>query len=195
MNCFGQYRIDPSLTVGETIVGNVARGIYIVMAIPLIIIGGILAAPVYGLKESIDGINKCVCVPIHKRKMNKKWKYRLNRQAIRMSALHIWQRDINAYDQHMRKMLAIAELNDLPFEVWGDLLDVVYDTDFEKGRIYEIVQMFGIPELYTDDIKKEAVEIAMLHYRMLYLELHDIPKAKDAELRINDIIALELYSS
>jgi hypothetical protein len=114
-----------------------------------------------------------------------------------MSALKIWQKDINKYDQHMRKMLAIAEINDLPFEVWGDLIDMVNAkrVGLNEERIHEIIQMFGIPELYTNDVKKEAVEIAMMHYLKLYQELHTIPEAKDAEMKVNYIIALEVYDA
>jgi hypothetical protein len=114
-----------------------------------------------------------------------------------MSALKVWQKDVNKYDQHMRKMLAIAEINDLPFEVWGDLIDMVNAkrVGLNEERIHEIVQMFGIPELYTNDIKKEAVEIAMMHYHKLYQELHAIPEAKDAEMKVNGIIALEVYDA
>lgn len=185
--------LDPNTTAGEKIFGDILTGIYCFVSIPYLIVGGIIAAPFYGVVKSIDAIDRIVCVSEHNKKMKNDWKYRLQRHAIRMSALKIWQRDINAYDQHMRKMLAIAELNDLPLEVWWDLLDIMHETDFEKGRMHEIVQMFGIPTLYTLDIKKEALEIAMLHYRRLYQELHAIPEEKEAELIVTEIIASELF--
>jgi hypothetical protein len=154
----------------------------------------------YIICKCVPLYNTCInntCVPIYERQMNKDWKYRLNNQSIRMSALKVWQKDVNKYDQHMRKMLAIAEINDLPFEVWGDLIDMVNAkrVGLNEERIHEIVQMFGIPELYTNDIKKEAVEIAMMHYHKLYQELHAIPEAKDAEMKVNGIIALEVYDA
>lgn len=48
-----------------------------------------------------------------------------------MAALKIWQ-NINAYDQHVRKILAIVELYDLPFEVWSDLL--LYEDENENAQ-------------------------------------------------------------
>jgi hypothetical protein len=172
---------------GERIVGDVVGGISNIVILPFLVVGVIIAAPVYGLIHSVGAIDNLVRCSMHNKKMKNDWKYRLNHQAIRMSALKIWQRDINAYDQHMRKMLAIAELNDIPLEVWWDLFEIMNE------RIYELAQMFGIPELYTSDIKKEAVEIAMSHYRRLYQELYIIPEAKEAELIVTDIIASELF--
>jgi hypothetical protein len=185
--------MNSSSTTGEKFVLNVLKGIWCVVVTPVLIVGGILVAPVYGLIRSIDAVDDCVTISKHKRRINKDWRYRLNHQAIRMGALKIWQKDINAYDQHVRKMLAIAEINDLPLEVWYDLLYANESTDFQNGRIYEIGQMFGIPELYTNDVTKEAVEIAMSHYRQMYQELHAIPDAKDVELKIADIITRELF--
>lgn len=181
---------DPRSTKGERIVNKILTGLWWTIMTPTIIAGVIVISPYHGVVYSIDAIDRCICVPIKNRKMNKDWRHRVNRQAIRMSDLRIWQRDINAYDQHMRKMLAIAEINDLPYEVWSDLL--LHPTVFQNKRIYEIAQMFGIPDLYTNDIKREVVEIAMMHYRQLYQELHAIPEAKDVELIVADIIALAL---
>jgi AraC-like DNA-binding protein len=191
MNCFSlplQERLYPGVTTGEKIADNVAKCLEYVFVLPCFVVGSIILTPLYALTYSVDAIHHIA----HVRKMNKNWMYRLETRAIRMSDLKIWQRDINAYDQHMRKMLAIAELNDLPFEVWGDLLYKTQETDFENGRIREIAQMFGIPELYTNDIKDETLEIAMLHYCQLYQQLHKIPEAKDADIIISDIIALEM---
>jgi len=135
----------------------------------------------------------CLCIydffeMIHQDLFNKNdknhdWRYTLYNKTLRKSNLTIWQKDMNAYDQHVRQMLAIAEINDLPFEVWSDLL-----FNHKNARIQEIA--LGLTNNYTTDVKDEAVSIAMMHYIKLYQELHHIEK-DEAECKIKNIIELE----
>jgi hypothetical protein len=75
-------------------------------------------------------------------------KNRIRKNAIRMNKLTIWQRNLNQYDQYMRKMLAIKELGDVPR--WK-----LFMTDINIKWKYETCE-------YTKEVKEDLSRAHMI---------------------------------
>ena len=103
-----------------------------------------------------------------------------------LSELQIWQRDITRYDQFMRKMLAIRELGDLPYEVWQELLYSSPSNEFQN-RAYT-----SGTSKYTHEIKLWCLRYAMEYYTKGYMELHKIQDLQEAKARINTVLEKEV---
>jgi hypothetical protein len=109
---------------------------------------------------------------------------KIRKNAIRMNKLMIWQRNLNQYDQYMRKMLAIKELDDVPYEVW---MEIIYDRDINrkwKSKFMKYVQQYGTCE-YTKEVKEECMRDATKYYARHYMKLHGIKTFREAEIWIN----------
>ena len=105
---------------------------------------------------------------------------------IHMHDLQIWQRDINKYDQIMRKMLAIRELGDLPFEIWQDLLSSSPSQEFQITS-----KTFGTGN-YSHDVKLWCLKYAMSFYTKKYMEFHKLEDLEEARKIINNVLELEV---
>jgi hypothetical protein len=103
-----------------------------------------------------------------------------------MHELQIWQRDVTKYDQFMRKMLAMRELGDLPYEVWQDLYNSNPSEEFKKKA-----GTFGTKQ-YTYETKLWCLKYAMAHYVEKYMALHTIEDHEEARNRINTILNNEV---
>ena len=136
--------------------------------------------PVLGVIYAIDAVKAVVDERKQKRRLKRDWRYRIHNTGRTMASLKNWQIDIDAYDKHVRKILAIAELNDLPIDVWKDL-----DHIREAPCFYDMAQMFGT-ELYTDEVKSTAVRGAISHYTGLSRRSNET--REEAERRVADVI-------
>ena len=123
--------------------------------------------------------------PVKDEMQHKKWAI-MKHDHVVMSELQIWQRDITKYDQFMRKMLAIRELGDLPYEVWQELLYSSPSNEFLNKA-----HTSGTSK-YTHEIKLWCLRYAMEYYTKGYMELHKIQDLQEAKDRINTVLEKEV---
>jgi hypothetical protein len=172
------------VTKGEKVASSIGAVILGVAISPILVVAGVVAAPIYAFVYGVDAIDNSLKDRAHKQKMKKCWRYRLAHTTKKMDSLAIWQRDMGKYDQYVRKMLAIRELGDLPYEVWTDLLD----SSLEYERF---AKMVGSTE-YTEDVQVEVVENAMMFYTKAYMELHRIESFETAKSLVGSILMNEM---
>lgn len=89
----------------------------------------------------------------HKKSMKNDWQYRLNYTAPKINTLKNWEKYANK-TQWDRAISQINEANDIPYEVWKDLLDV----DNQKWEPY--AKLVGLSEYacIKDSVVKDALE-------------------------------------
>ena len=102
----------------------------------------------------------------------------------------VWQARIDLYDQYVRRILAIRELNDVPIEIWRELC--IDPATYKHGRApvnVELQKLIG-----QHDKHNEAVEIAVTHYVAEHAKLVGLTD-EAAKLKIEEIVAKELTST
>lgn len=164
-----------SVTPGGKIVKKIAGVSVIAILSPVIVASALLMVPTYGLVYAIDTLSNRKDYLEHKERMQNDINYRLSHTLPRMlSSLRFWQADITKNDQYVRNMLAIKELNDIPYEVWH--YDLSASTQFNG-----LMKAYGTPDY--SDIKDRCVSLAIDYYIEKYQELHkfeSFEKAKES---------------
>jgi len=81
---------------------------------------------------------------------------------ISIHKLTIWKKDVQKYDQFVRKILAIKEANDIPDELWSDLT---------HGKIDVKPYIIAMSDDY-ESIKHDIMEKAVDFYTKGYMRLN-----------------------
>lgn len=127
---------------------------------PFIVGGYIIEASAFISFKGLVYIENAITGRIKKRKHDKNmkidWKYRLLCTAPRISTLKHWEEYINA-TQWDRAISQINEANDIPYEVWRDLLDI----DNEKWEPF--AKIVGL-EKYSE-IKSQVIQDVLEYYQ------------------------------
>lgn len=149
-----EYIADSQTYVHKTLVNC---GVTIVSVIG--VCGLIAISPLIGMYKGAVFIEQKITDSIarrkHEKRMGKHWKYRLEHSAPRVSALRKWEDYMND-TQWQRALVQIEEADDIPYEVWCDLIDVDPDKWVPRAKLV------GLEEY--DDIKNICVREALAHY-------------------------------
>lgn len=182
--------LDPSRTLGERVVSNCGAGVYM----GLIALVTIAASPIvlvcYGVVYAIDGVKSVCDSRAHKKRLKRDWRYRLECSTTSMHSLKMWQADLGSReagarsynDQNMRKLLAIAELGGIPYEVWKDLLE-----DWDGDYMREAAELVGT-ERYTPELNASVVNAATEHYMRAYQAMHGLSSVEEVRQLVDDVV-------
>lgn len=156
-------------------------GALIAVYAPLTLVGVLISVPLVGL---VRVMSLAGAFPPWKKpaiqKDDEVWRYRLEMSSIRMLELHAATSSAAVHagwGPSMRKLMAIRELGDVPYEVWMDFVDAADGeaTAAAKNKNKNAEHMLAYAKLYgtamySGAIRAEAVRIANEHYAREFLE-------------------------
>lgn len=103
-----------------------------------------------------------------------------------MHELTVWKKDVQKYDQYVRKILAIKEENDIPDELWSELKEGHVDV-----KPY-LLAIYGDDNIEYEKMRDEMVEKAFDFFIKKYMKLHEIKEYNAARHIIDDIVSSEM---
>jgi hypothetical protein len=113
---------------------------------------------------------------IHNKKYKEDWYYRLlyNSKSIKDSYINITK-----YDQYLSKIIIIFEMNDIPREIWIELLN----KEYNKFKKYAIIYSCG-------NNKDKIIKYIIDYYILKYSDYNNINNARE---KILNILKLEFF--
>jgi hypothetical protein len=170
---------------GEKFVNKILVVSSAIITTPVILAAVILYSPFYGVEKTIDFFSNINEKRKHEKKMKEDWYYKLQFNSKSINKAIIWQNNIDIYDQFIRKILAIYELDDIPVEIWSELLNS--EDDIIKSKIKKLAIIYSCGN-NKENIRKEIIN----YYIFKYKNLHNINDINDAHDKVMRIVKLEI---
>ena len=187
---------DPRGTTGQRAVLYAVAGLGTLIGLPAIIGGALVTLPfmipVIGMVYTIDSITNCLNMRRHETRIEADPWYRMVHAAPKMNSAKVWQDRLDAYNQHIRRVLAIHELGQVPMEIWQELCGADALMPTENAELKNILNLVGT-DGYTTEVKQRAVELATEHLVNAHAELTNT-SMEEAKMVVDEIVVKELYS-